>query len=129
MGSSAGILQAGMMIEFIVAEPFGDEIKGKSQTLKGSDTIAGEDCYVIVVVYQQEQAPQATWYISKKDFLPRARLDEIKLPDGREWGIAQTHSPRSSPIPSWTPTPSNSNCPKATPRPTISPHSPPNQRP
>lgn len=92
MGSNARALQGGMMIEFVVDDPFGHEISGKSQTLKGSETIAGEDCYVIVVVYEHPQAPQATWYISKKDFLPRCRLDEGKTADGREWGMRKTLS-------------------------------------
>ena len=39
--------------------------------LKGSKKISGEDCYEIHVVYASENAPEATWYFSKKDFLPR----------------------------------------------------------
>lgn len=58
-------------------KPFSDEIDGKVKELKGSKTINGEDCHEIFVTYAN--APQdAIWWISKKDFLPRARQDIIK---------------------------------------------------
>lgn len=84
VGSFGSTLMAGMMIEYIHPTPFGDEIRGKSQELKGSKTINGEDCYEIHVVYAVEQAPQATWYFSKKDFLPRGRIDVWTTPDGQK---------------------------------------------
>ena len=64
-----------MMIEFVHATPFNDEINGRSQELKGSVKIGDEDCYEIHVVYAADRAPQATWAFSKKDFLPRRRID------------------------------------------------------
>ena len=84
MGSSRRGLMGGIMFEFVAAEPFGDEINGKSQKLAGSKTIGGVDCYEIHVVYAVERAPEAIWYFSKKDFLPRGRIDKYKLGDDRE---------------------------------------------
>jgi outer membrane lipoprotein-sorting protein len=72
------------MIEFIHPTPFNDEINGRSRELKGSEKVDGEDCYIIHVVYAAEQAPQAIWSFSKKDFLPRRRIDIYALPDGQE---------------------------------------------
>lgn len=84
MGASARAFQAGMMIEFFVPEPYSDELNGKSQKLTGSKQVGGEDCYEVQVVYAAENAPEATWYFSKKDFLPRGRIDKFRLPDGQE---------------------------------------------
>ncbi len=78
MGSAGRTLRAGMMIEFLHPAPFSDEINGKKQELTGSKTIGGEDCYEIHVVYAAAQASEATWYFSKKDFLPRGRTDVYK---------------------------------------------------
>ncbi len=75
MGNVYRLLQRALMIEYIHPTPFTDEINGRSRELKGSKTIDGEDCYEVEVVYAVERAPQATWYFSKKDFLPRGRID------------------------------------------------------
>jgi outer membrane protein assembly factor BamB len=86
MGAYARPILAGMMNEYLVAEPFTDEINSPTKELKGSRTIGGEDCYEVYVVYQDERAPKSTWYFSKKDFLPRARHDEYALGDaGTGW--------------------------------------------
>ena len=68
-------------MEFVTPEPFTDEINGKSQKITGSKVIDGEDCYEIHVIYAVEKAPEAVWYISKKDFLPRGRIDKINIPN------------------------------------------------
>lgn len=75
IGGNARVFQQAWMIEFVHATPFRDEINGRSRELKGSEKVAGEDCYVIHVVYAAERAPEAIWYFSKKDFLPRRRID------------------------------------------------------
>ena len=82
MGSFVRPVVIGMMIEYLAPEPFSDEINSPTKELKGSKTIGGEDCYEIYVVYASEQSPKATWYFSKKDFLPRARYDDYTLDDG-----------------------------------------------
>ena len=72
----------GMMSEHLAPEPFSDEINSPTKELKGSKTIGGEECYEVYVVYASDQSPKATWYFSKKDFLPRARYDDYTLGDG-----------------------------------------------
>lgn len=84
LGSFGSTLAVNLMIEFVAEKPFTDEINGQSQELKGSKAIGGEDCYVIRVVYADSRAPAATWLISKKDFLPRGRIDEFTTQDGQE---------------------------------------------
>ena len=84
IGSFGRFLRPVAMIEFLHETPFSDEINGKSQELKGSKVINGVDCYEIQVVYTAEGAPPATWYFGKKDFLPRARIDEFTAPTGEK---------------------------------------------
>ena len=83
MGCFAQLFARAWMIEFVHPTPFSDELNGKKQELRGSKKVDGEDCYEIHVVYAVERAPQATWYVSKKDFLPRGRIDTYTRPDGR----------------------------------------------
>lgn len=82
MGPTGQLFGQITMIEFLHPSPFSDEINGKTRELKDSETIAGEDCYVVHVVYSAPGAPSATWSFSKKDFLPRRRVDFFVLPDG-----------------------------------------------
>ena len=90
MGPAAGVFQRAAVIEFVHPTPFSDEINGRSQELKGSKIIAGEDCYEVHVVYQAERAPEAIWSISKKDFLPRQRVDIYTMPDGGKAEVTKT---------------------------------------
>lgn len=85
---TAGRSVAGLtMAEYVHPEPFSDEIKGTKQELKGSAKVGDEDCYQIHVTYT-EGGQEATWYFSKKDFLPR-RVDRFrKMPTG-ETGSTQ----------------------------------------
>jgi len=71
-----------LFAEFVHETPFSDEINGQKQELRGSKNIEGEDCYEIYVKYSGGQ--EAIWHFSKKDLLPRARLDIFKSPDGAE---------------------------------------------
>ena len=84
MGQAGRVIGQVMIGEYLYPEPFRDEINAKSQELKGSKVIGGEDCYEVHVVYQAEQAPEATWYFSKKDFLPRQRIDAYTFPSGEK---------------------------------------------
>lgn len=72
LGGSAR--NAALVQEFVHGSPFSDEINGDKQELLGSAVIGGEDCYKIRVVYASG-TQQAIWHFSKKDFLPRQRLD------------------------------------------------------
>ena len=74
-----------MMREFVVPEPFGDEIRGLSQTLRGTKKIGEEDCYEIAVAYA-DAVQEAVWCFSKKDFLPRAVQRFMPLPNGKRGG-------------------------------------------
>jgi outer membrane lipoprotein-sorting protein len=79
-GRSVGLLT---MAEYVHPEPFSDEIKGTRQELKGSTKVGDEDCYEIHVTYA-EAGQEATWFFSKKDFLPR-RVDRFrKMPTGEK---------------------------------------------
>ena len=73
LGAAGRWLRLLGMIEFVHPTPFSDEINGDRREMKGDKKIGGEECYVINVVYSGGQG-EATWYFSKKDFLPR-RVD------------------------------------------------------
>ena len=97
VGSFGRTLHAGVMIEFLVDDPFGHEINGKSKELRGSKEINGVDCYEVHVVYATESEQAATWYFSKKDFLPRKRIDEFtlrgdRMPSGQKFRQQKTIS-------------------------------------
>lgn len=92
MGNAGRFLRQAWMIEYLHPTPFSDEINGKSRELRGSKTIDGVDCYEVHVVYSVPAAPEATWYFSKKDFLPRARIDTRTMPDGRKLASQKTVS-------------------------------------
>lgn len=70
-----GAYRAGLMIEFVHDHPFSDEIKADSKTMKGTKTVGGVECYEIDIAYAAAGGPKATWCFSKKDFLPRKRVD------------------------------------------------------
>lgn len=82
MGSAGRLFRQATMIEFLHEAPFSDEINGKNQELKGSEKIGDEDCYVVYVEYAGVQNRSATWSFSKKDFLPRRRIDAFTSRDG-----------------------------------------------
>jgi hypothetical protein len=88
MGAAGNFLQRAMMIELSHPTPFSDEMNGRSRELRGSETVGGEDCYVVHVVYASEQSPEATWSFSKKNFLPLKRIDAYGTPGG---GQPATH--------------------------------------
>lgn len=83
MGRTGRPAQLILVPEFVHPTPFADEINGQKHELRGSKTIEGEDCYEVYVLYASGQQ-EAVWHFSKKDFLPRARLDIFKAPDGSE---------------------------------------------
>ena len=68
----------GMMWEYLSPTPFSDELNSKKQELRGSKKIGDEDCYEIHLVYNTPDSNETTWYFSKKDFLPRGRIDYVK---------------------------------------------------
>ncbi|MCH8241495.1 MAG: DUF2092 domain-containing protein [Planctomycetes bacterium] len=74
MGQGGRIAQALAMIEFVHATPFTDELTGQKALLLGTETVGGEECDHVFVVYAKGQ--EAEWYFSKRDNLPR-RVDRI----------------------------------------------------
>lgn len=83
LGSTGRPAQNLFTLEFVHPTPFSDEINATKQELRGSKTIGGVDCYEIFVEYTNGR--QAVWHFGKKDFLPRARLDIFKNPQGEEF--------------------------------------------
>ena len=81
-----------LMVEFVHARPFDDEINGKEKELKGSIKIGDEDCYEVRVLYDTPQLQRATWYFSKKDFLPRRLCRTYSRSDdgpGQRWTLTE----------------------------------------
>lgn len=88
LGRTGGTARALMMIEFVHDTPFSDEINGDTQELRGSKMIGDEDCYEVRVVYAGGRG-EAIWHFSKRDFLPRGRLDIVRDPSGEQVGAQQ----------------------------------------
>lgn len=82
-----GVRRALGMAEYVHPEPFSDEIKGAKQELKGSTKVGDEECYEIHVTYT-EGGQEASWFFSKKDFLPR-RVDRFFSTPTGEKGSSQ----------------------------------------
>ena len=78
IGSDGRRAQLIGMPEFVHPTPFSDEINGEKEELKGTDQVGGHECHVIHVVYGFGRGQEATWYFSKKDFLPRG-VDRIMV--------------------------------------------------
>ena len=90
MGSFGRPIISSLTMEFHHPAPFSDEINSARRELRGSRTIGGEDCYEIHIVYASDQAPEATWCFSKRDFLPRRRVDLFTMPGGEKAGLRKT---------------------------------------
>jgi outer membrane lipoprotein-sorting protein len=81
MGTSGRILRGLGMAEYVHNAPFDDELGAEKAELQGTETISGEKCYKIHVVYAGGQG-QSTWYFAESDFLPRRRVRHISNPRG-----------------------------------------------
>ena len=89
LGGNARYVQGSIMPELTHQQPFSDEINGEKKELKGTTKVGDEECYEVYVKYAG-QPQEATWFISKKDFLPR-RVDRQLAPaQGGEPLVAQT---------------------------------------
>ena len=91
IGTDGRAAQVIGMIEFVHPTPFGDEIRAESCEMKETAVIGGEPCQAIHVVYAGRVRQQATWYFSKKDFLPR-RVHRILDRRERQISTRQTVS-------------------------------------
>jgi len=90
MGPGTRLFPLANLVEFVHEEPFSDEINAKSHELKGSEKIGDEDCYVVHVSYAGNFERSATWSFSKKDFLPRRRIDSFMGRDGQPATLRKT---------------------------------------
>ena len=64
-----------MMHEFILSDPFGDEMKARQRVYEGKKEIGGVECHVILIDYDVTNS-RARWYFSVADGLPR-RVDRF----------------------------------------------------
>lgn len=85
VGTAGRAVRALAMGEYFHPEPYSDEIKGKKQELKGTTKVGDEDCYEVNVEYEQANV-EATWFFSKKDFLPRRVDRRFQTPTGEKGG-------------------------------------------
>lgn len=59
-----------LMIEYVVDDPFLSETEAESIAIEGVDSVAGVECDVVFVVYQ-DSGESARWFIGREDHLPR----------------------------------------------------------
>ena len=85
LGRAGGSARVIIVVEFVHATPFTDELKGDKQEITGSKKIGGVDCYEIDVTYAGGRG-RSVWHFSKKDFLPRGRNAMFTTPDGKAGG-------------------------------------------
>jgi hypothetical protein len=78
------VLRSVLVQEFVHPRPFEEELSADEQKLRGTRTIAGEDCLAIRVVYPNER--KAEWVFSKQDLLPREIHRWIPTLDGEMEG-------------------------------------------
>lgn len=85
LGKAGNAARQLLMAEFVHPTPFNDEIEGKNHALKGTKKIGEEECYEIQLEYSKTPQ-QVVWFVSKKDFLPRA-VDRLEKDGSRKWTI------------------------------------------
>jgi hypothetical protein len=73
-----------MMLEYVHATPFTDELKGSDHKLVGITKVGGEECYEVSLTYDGI-SQSAHWFFSTKDYLPR-RIDRFRSRDGEPAG-------------------------------------------
>jgi thiol-disulfide isomerase/thioredoxin len=63
-------LTSAAMMEYVLDGPFQAELAGDTIRYEGVDTVAGVECDVVYVVYQDDQG-RARWFFGRDDRLPR----------------------------------------------------------
>jgi len=89
LGRTGQGLQALVMAEFVHDKPFDDELNAENVQLAGKESVDGEECFKIDIVYSGQQS--STWFFSTKDYLPRRRIQKFTTPQG-EGSIDRTIS-------------------------------------
>ena len=67
--------------EFVLPEPFGDELRAQELEVLGETEVDGSPCFQVHVVYKNP-GQEATWFISRDDYLPRRVDRRILDPEG-----------------------------------------------
>jgi len=80
MGRTGQSLMGLVMAEFVHDAPFDDELNAENVQLAGKETVDGEECFKIDVVYSPQQS--SSWFFSTKDYLPRRRIQKFTTPQG-----------------------------------------------
>ncbi len=70
-----------LMAEFVHGAPFDDELGADTVEIVGKETIAGEPCTTIRVLYSGGRG-ESIWSFSDEDFLPRRRVVVFSGPQG-----------------------------------------------
>lgn len=73
-----------LMLEFIHATPFSDEINATKAQHEGVKEVGGVECDVIFVTYQNDS--ETRWFFGKADHLPRRCERIVKNEDGEDEG-------------------------------------------
>lgn len=90
LGSNSRNIQRVLMHEFAMPDPFGDALTADTVQLKGDAEVNGEVCYVVRA--EGESPPSVSYYIAKKDYLPRRVVRTYKNPKGEEGSTELTIS-------------------------------------
>ena len=69
LGSNGRDVQRVVMQEFASPEPFKEQLEAETIELRGSESVAGVECYRIHI--KSDTPPELDWFFGKKDFLPR----------------------------------------------------------
>lgn len=75
LGSHSRNIRRVVMTELGVPEPFSKELKTEKIEVKGMAKVGDEECFEVLAA--APNAPELTWYIAKKDFLPRKLTRKI----------------------------------------------------
>ncbi len=89
MGKSGRTIQAFAMVEFVHDAPFDDELNAETIQLLEEAEVSGEPCDQIRVVYSGNQG-ESIWLFSKKDHLPRRRIQKFSIPGQGEGSVERT---------------------------------------
>ncbi len=80
IGSNASAVAVANLQEFVHDAPFDEQMKGETIGFEGEESVDGEDCYKIRLEDYGGRV-ESTWYFSKKDYLPRKRVQHYDFPD------------------------------------------------
>ena len=74
LGTHSSNAQRLLIRDFVSKEPLAEELDGKPLELKEDVNVGGETCYQVYVAISESRG--ITWFISRKDWLPR-RVDRV----------------------------------------------------